>query len=257
VRDTTALGLHLQASSSTTLTVYSDADWTGCPDTRYSTLGYCVFFDESLVSWSSKRQPMVSHSIAEAKYRAVANTAAECIWLWQLLGALHRLINTTMVVFCDNVSVVYTTSNPVHHRRTKHIELVIHFIPERVALGELHVRHVPSAQQFTDVMTKGLSSSTFKDIRSSLCVGNPPTHRGGGGSDHASTSRHWLVTGSYATASRLCPAPLTCSCPTPQLHPRTATASARSCATRLHRRALPHSSDQSVIHVLYILLRSI
>jgi hypothetical protein len=122
---------------------------------------------------------MVSRSITEAKYCAVANATVECIWRWQLLGELHCLINTTMVVFCDNVSAIYMTSNPVHHRRTKHIELVIHFIPERVALGELHVRHVPSVQQFADVMTKGLSSSSFKDFRSSLCIGNPLTHTGG------------------------------------------------------------------------------
>jgi hypothetical protein len=57
VRGTTSFGLHLHASSSTSLTVYTDADWAGCPDTRRSTSGYCIFFGESLVSWSSKRSP--------------------------------------------------------------------------------------------------------------------------------------------------------------------------------------------------------
>jgi hypothetical protein len=164
VRGTTSFGLHLHASSSTSLTVYTDADWAGCPDTRRSTSGYCIFFGESLVSWSSKRQPTVSRSSAEAEYRAVANAAAECIWLRQLLGELHCPIHSATVAFCDNVSAVYMTSNPVHHRRMKHIEIDIHFVRERVALGELRVRHVPSVQQFTDVMTKGLPSSTFKSF---------------------------------------------------------------------------------------------
>jgi hypothetical protein len=174
VRGTTSLGLHLRASSSTSLTVYTDADWASCPDTRRSTSGYCVFFGESLVSWSSKRRPTVSRSSAEAEYRAVANAAAECIWLRQLLGELHCPVHSATVAFCDNVSAVYMTSNPVHHRRTKHIEIDIHFVRERVALGELRVRHVPSVQQFIDVMTKGLPSSTFKSFRSSLCVSDPP-----------------------------------------------------------------------------------
>jgi len=60
------------------------------------------------------------------------------------------------------------SKNPVHHRRTKHIELDIYFVRERVALGELHVVHVPTDQQFADVMTKGLPTATF---RSSLTVG--------------------------------------------------------------------------------------
>jgi hypothetical protein len=90
--------------------------------------GYCIFFGESLVSWSSKQQPMVSCSSAEAEYHAVANVAAECIWLWQLLSELHCSINNTTVAFCDNVSTVYMSSNLVHHQRTKHIEIDIQFI---------------------------------------------------------------------------------------------------------------------------------
>uniref|UniRef100_A0A8R7UYE3 Mitochondrial protein n=1 Tax=Triticum urartu TaxID=4572 RepID=A0A8R7UYE3_TRIUA len=65
------LGLTLRASTATDLVAYSDADRAGCPDTRRSTSGYCIFLGPSLVSWSSKRQPTVSRSSAEAEYRAV------------------------------------------------------------------------------------------------------------------------------------------------------------------------------------------
>ncbi|KAK1697345.1 hypothetical protein QYE76_014042 [Lolium multiflorum] len=55
VRGTMDFGLHLLASSSTSLTAYSDADWAGCPDSRRSTSGYCIYYGDSLISWSSKR----------------------------------------------------------------------------------------------------------------------------------------------------------------------------------------------------------
>ena len=74
------------------------------------------------------------------------------------------------MVFCDNVSAVYMSSNPVHHKRTKHIELNIHLIRKRVQLGGLRVLHVPTDKQFVDVMTKGLPTATFERFRSSLCV---------------------------------------------------------------------------------------
>jgi hypothetical protein len=188
VRGTSSHGLHLHASSDFSVTAYSDADWGGCPDTRRSTSGFCVYLGSSLVSWSSKRQPTVSRSSAEAEYRAVVNATAECIWLRQLLGELRCDLNKATVVFCDNVSAVYMSSNPVHHKRTKHIELDIHFVCERVQLGQLRVLHVPIGEQFADVMTKGLPTKSFEHFRSSLCV--TPLHESTTGGDHSCIDVH-------------------------------------------------------------------
>ena len=118
---------------------------------------------------------MVSHSRAEAEYWAVAHVVAECCWVRQLLQELHISVPLATVVYCDNVSAIYMTANPVHHRRTKHIEIDIHFVREKVALGQIRVLHVPSAHQFADIMTKGLPVQLFTDFRSSLCVRDPPT----------------------------------------------------------------------------------
>ncbi|XP_021309257.1 uncharacterized protein LOC110432770 [Sorghum bicolor] len=182
VRGTTAYGLHLRGTTSTpTIIAYSDADWAGCPDTRRSTSGYCIYLGNALVSWSSKRQATVSRSSAEAEYRAAANAVAECIWLRQLLGELHINVPSATIAYCDNISAIYMSKNPVHHRRTKHIEHDIHFVRERVAFGDLRVVHVPTDQQFADVMTKGLPTTTFNTFRSSLTVGPPDAVTAGGG----------------------------------------------------------------------------
>jgi hypothetical protein len=61
--------------------VYTDADWADCPDTHRSMSCYAVFMGNNLVSWSAKRQTVVSRSSAEAEYCAVANGAAEATWL--------------------------------------------------------------------------------------------------------------------------------------------------------------------------------
>jgi hypothetical protein len=170
VRGTLHLGLLLRPSSSTDLVVYTDADWAGCPDTRRSTSGYAVFLGDNLVSWSSKRQNTVSRSSAEAEYRAVANGVAEATWLRQLLLELHASPRRATLVYCDNISAVYMTSNPIQHQRTKHIEIDLHFVRERVAIGDVRVLHVPTSSQYADVFTKGLPSSVFTEFRSSLNV---------------------------------------------------------------------------------------
>ncbi|GKF26930.1 ribonuclease H-like domain-containing protein [Tanacetum coccineum] len=77
VRGTLDFRLQLYASSTSSLVAYSDADWAGCPTSRRSTSGYCVFFGDNLLSWSCKRQHTLSRSSAKAEYRGVANVVAE------------------------------------------------------------------------------------------------------------------------------------------------------------------------------------
>jgi len=149
-------------------------------DSRRSTSGYYIFLGDNLVSWSSKRQTTVSRSSAEAEYRAVAHAVAESCWLRQLLQELHAPLSSATIVYCDNVSAVYMTANHVHHRRMKHIEIDIHFVRDKVSLGQVRVLHVPSSHQFADIMTKGLPVQLFTDFRSSLCVRDPPASTAGG-----------------------------------------------------------------------------
>jgi hypothetical protein len=82
-----------------------------------------VFLDANLVSWSSKRQNVVSRSSAEAEYRAMTNGVAEACWLRQLLVELHSPLSRATLVYCNNVNVDYLSTNPVQHQRTKHVEI--------------------------------------------------------------------------------------------------------------------------------------
>lgn len=116
----------------------------------------------------------MSRSSVEAGYHAVAHVVAEYCWLRQLLAKLQLPLSSATVVYCDNASAIYMSSNPVQHRRTKHIEIDIHFVREKVSLGEVCVLHVPSAHQFADIMTKGLPVQLFTDFRTSLCICSSP-----------------------------------------------------------------------------------
>nr|GFB90490.1 NBS-containing resistance-like protein [Tanacetum cinerariifolium] len=132
---------------------------------------------DNLLSWSSKRQHTISRSSAEAEYRDVANVVAETAWLRNLLRELHSPLSTTTLVYCDNVSAVYLSANPVQHQRTKHIEIDIHFVRDMV--GHIRVLHVPSRYQYADIFTKGLPTALFEDFRSSLSVRLPPVQTAG------------------------------------------------------------------------------
>ena len=173
-------GLQLHRSSTSALTAYTDADWAGCPDTHKSTSGYGVFLGDNLVSWSSKRQQTVSRSSAEAEYRGVANAVAETCWLRQLMQELRRPLQRATIIYCDNISAVYRSTNPVQHQRTKHVEIDLHFVRERVSFGDVRVLHVPTTSQYADIFTKGLPTAIFAEFRSSLNVRCPPAPTAGG-----------------------------------------------------------------------------
>ncbi|GJZ57761.1 ribonuclease H-like domain-containing protein, partial [Tanacetum coccineum] len=126
------------------LVANSSSQQLGCPSTCRSTSGYCVFLGDNLLSWSAKRQHTLSRSCAEAEYRGVANVVAETVWLFNLLRELHSPLSTATLVYCDNVSAVYLSVNPVQHQWTKHIEIDIHFIRDMVTAGQVRVLHVLS-----------------------------------------------------------------------------------------------------------------
>ena len=138
---------------------------------------YSLVTVSSLGRLSAKTQ--VSRSSAEAEYRAVANAVAEASWLRQLLSELHTPLRKTTLVYCDNISTVYMSSNPIQHQHTKHVEIDLHFVREHVALGDVRVLHVPTTSQFADIFTKGLPTSVFTEFRSSLNVWTPDASTAG------------------------------------------------------------------------------
>jgi hypothetical protein len=91
IKGTLQTGLQIRKSPSTGISIFTDADWARCMDDRRSTGGYAVFVGPNLISWSSKKQPTVSRSSTEAEYKALANGAAEAIWIESLLKELGVL----------------------------------------------------------------------------------------------------------------------------------------------------------------------
>ncbi|GKU87503.1 hypothetical protein SLEP1_g1895 [Rubroshorea leprosula] len=173
-------GLQLYHDSLPSLNAFTDADWAGCLDTRRSTSGFCLFYGRSLISWSSKKQSTVARSRAEAEYRALANAVAEVLWVKQLLAELHLFLPSAPTVFCDNLSAIYMTLNPIQHQRTKHIEIDIHFVREKVASRIVTLQHVSSSFQRADILTKALSAPAFCSQRSNLSVVCNPAQIAGG-----------------------------------------------------------------------------
>ncbi|KAL4010603.1 hypothetical protein IC575_030105 [Cucumis melo] len=124
-------GLMFRKTNRKIIKAYTDSDWARSVIDRKSTFGYCTFVWGNLVTWRSKKQSVVARSSAEAEYRAISLRICEVIWLQKVLSDLHQECETSLKLFCDNKAAISIANNPVQHDRTKHVEIVRHFIKKK------------------------------------------------------------------------------------------------------------------------------
>ena len=91
------------------------------------------------------------------------------MWLRSLLEEL-KVPSSRPVIYCDNLSIVMPSYNPVLHSRTKHMELSKFFVREKVMQGKILIDHVPSSDQPADLLTNAVSKSKFSILRDKVRV---------------------------------------------------------------------------------------
>ena len=147
---------------------YSDARYAGDKGDRKSTTGYCTYVGGNLVTWHSRKKNVISCSSAEAKYRAMAATAREMVWLHSFVQDLGIKTPMPMPMHCDNQAAIFIARNLAFHERTKHIEIDCHFIRDKGLIGVISTPHVSSSDQLTDIFTKSIIGVSYDCLGSKL-----------------------------------------------------------------------------------------
>ncbi|KAJ9520572.1 hypothetical protein QJQ45_007425 [Haematococcus lacustris] len=168
VADTAAMGLMYGASAG--LVGFCDADFAGDTDTRRSTTGHVFMLHGGAVSWSSRRQPTVAASTTESEYMACSAAGKEGLWLRGVLAdlSLGSAVVQPVTIMCDNEAALTLVKHPIASARSKHIDVLHHFVRERVARGELVFKFCGSAANVADVFTKALPSVKFEFCKAGM-----------------------------------------------------------------------------------------
>jgi hypothetical protein len=107
----------------------------------------------------------------------MTRACCELTWLRHLLRDLRISHQESTLLYCDNKAALHIATNPVFHERTRHIEMDCHFIRDKIQDGSVTTRHVDSAHQLADILTKPLRKEIFMLMVRKLGVQDihPPT----------------------------------------------------------------------------------
>ena len=128
VRGTFDLGIFYKKEDDSKMVGYIDIDYAGDIDDRKSTSGSIFMMSSGVICWSSKKQPIVTLSTTKAKFVATAAYSCQAIWLRKMFEILNQKQPGTTVIYCDNMSTIKLSKNPVLHGRSKHIDVRFHFL---------------------------------------------------------------------------------------------------------------------------------
>ncbi|KAH9705095.1 hypothetical protein KPL70_011743 [Citrus sinensis] len=110
---------------------YVDSNFAGDLDKRRSVTGLVFTLCGGVVSWKSTLQSVVALSTTKAEYIALTEVVKEALWLKGLVTELG-LEQESVTVNCDSSSAIQLSKNPKYHERTKHVDVRMHFIRDKI-----------------------------------------------------------------------------------------------------------------------------
>jgi len=158
LRTTSTLGIKFSGTE-LNLFAFSDADWAGDLDSRRSTTGYVAYAAGGPIAWQSKLQSTVAVSTMEAEYMSAFGAIQELIWLKGVLSEIGIPLDDPITLHMDAKSAIALAKNPMHHKRSKHIDIKYHWLREHTYEdGTIHLEHCATEDMVADLMTKALGA---------------------------------------------------------------------------------------------------
>jgi transposase InsO family protein len=150
------------------ITAWTDSDWAGEVAGRSSTSGIAVCINNTAVTWRSSRQNCISRSSVEAEFVAAAETAGEVTWVQRIVSELTDQHQIMTPIFMDSEGARALAENGTPTRRTKHIEVSYFYTHQCINNGIITLKHVDSANNAADILTKPLGTNLFAKHTSTL-----------------------------------------------------------------------------------------
>ena len=144
MRGTLYIGLVYDKSSDIfeAIVGYVDLDYVGYLDRKRSLTGHAFTLCGSVINWKATLKSIIALSTIVVEYIVAIEVVKETIWLKGLFNNLGLQQELTDVYF-DSQNVIHLKKNLMFHKRTKHIDIKMHFIRDVIAQGAIVVKKNP------------------------------------------------------------------------------------------------------------------
>ena len=153
-----------------TITGFGDASYGDTFDKK-STYGYCIYINNNLVLWCSKKTTVIPQSTVEAEYICQSQLARQMLWIYQLMHELGTIPTLPMKMYCDNQGSIKLIKNPIISKYSKHIGLKYHFIRHHYQAKNIDIECIETENNIADIFTKPLQKTKFQSLRNALFQG--------------------------------------------------------------------------------------
>ena len=130
--------------------------------------GYTVLIDGGAMSWSLKKQEIVSLSTTESEYVTATHATKEALWLRSLIAEVFSPVDGVITLFSDNQSTIVLAKDHQYHACTKHIDVHFHFIRWVIDNSKLCLIFCPTNDMVADSLMKALLSLKVKHFTAEL-----------------------------------------------------------------------------------------
>jgi hypothetical protein len=168
---TSTWGVHLSGiGENPTLDIFSDSDWAGDVETRRSTAGILILYNNSVVDWKSQAIKTISLSSTEAELNSLAAAVQRTQYIMPIFKELgHMDIGSRTSFYEDNQPAIHMVKNGgMNGKRAKHMDVKVKYCIEELAHSHYGIYAVRSSDQLADFLTKALPAPAFRAVRGLL-----------------------------------------------------------------------------------------
>lgn len=157
----------IDGTTDNSLEGYTNADRSS-QEHCHAISGYVFLVNWGVISWSLKKQELITLSTAESEYVAATYATKEAIWLWWLIDKIFQPITKPITLYSDSQSAIALTKDGSYHAHTKYIDIWYHFIWFIVQNGTINLIYCPTEEMTANILTKSLPNVKAKHFANLL-----------------------------------------------------------------------------------------